>query len=161
MNSWDSSLVWCLLTSWWPAWQLCCFDPHTCTCTGIRHKPFSKFLTSVPGLCFYRCLSVHGRGGVLPQDGYPSGQTHTPWADTPRQTPPRQTPPGQTLSMGRLPRQTPPRQTPQWDGHHNRWYASYWKRILVFVFEFLNFHEGCQSKENILVKTTFTFKSVI
>ena len=26
----DSHLVWHLLSSWWPAWQLSLFDPHTC-----------------------------------------------------------------------------------------------------------------------------------
>ena len=29
-DSSDSSLVQHLLTSWWPAWSLSCFDPHTC-----------------------------------------------------------------------------------------------------------------------------------
>ena len=32
MDSPDSPLVWHLLTSWWPAWQLSLFDSHTCTC---------------------------------------------------------------------------------------------------------------------------------
>ena len=59
-------------------------------------------------LCFYRCLSVHGRGEVY----------------TPGQTPPRQTSPLGIHPQADTPRKTPPEMATASDGMH-------WQRLLL------------------------------
>ena len=54
----DSPLVWHLLISWWPAWKLSIFDPHTCTRTGIGGTlNFSSFCeATLPMLWNLQCV---------------------------------------------------------------------------------------------------------
>ena len=88
------------------------------------------------------CHSVHRGGGVCPSACW---DTHTPWADTPRQTPPGQTPlSGQTPLLGRHPpgRHLPcpvhagihiplPSACSDTHAYCCRWYASYWNAFLL------------------------------
>ena len=66
-------------------------------------------------LCFFRCLSVHGRGDVYIPGQTPPRQT-SPWAYTPQAY-------------------TPQADTPPRDGHCIRRYAFHWNAFLLLVLK--------------------------
>ena len=78
MNSWDSPLVWHLLTSWWPAWQLVAFPTCYICSTGRMPGIWSGELPHNKKMCYtlgcrdrletkdlYLCFSTKGTTYIL------------------------------------------------------------------------------------------------
>ena len=66
-----------------------CFTLYFTLCSPLYFTLYFTLLlpsvTKLRRLCFYRCLSVHGEGGCLPQCilGYTPLGRHSPWTETP------------------------------------------------------------------------------